>query len=358
MGYRSSDTRSRRVSLDELLEFSLVGLWLYDADRDALVPAAESEDSDALITDMPTYSGGESLSWQAFSTNRTRVIDDLTDVPERYNPNTPIQSEIIIPLGDSGVLNIGATEPHAFDEIDVTLAEVWAGTVTQVLARLDREEQLRNQRRELTRERDRLEDFASLVSHDLRNPLTVATGRLELAQDECESEHLDAIENSLARMDHLIDDLLTLARQGQAVGSPDAIHLSSLVEECWTTVETPHADLIVTTELTVLGDEGRLQQVFENLFRNAIEHGGADITITVGDLPDERGFFVEDTGTGIPATDREDVFAAGYSTATDGTGFGLSIVRDIVEAHGWEIRVTDGSEGGARFEITDVETVA
>jgi signal transduction histidine kinase len=241
--------------------------------------------------------------------------------------------------------------------MDVTLAEIWASTVTQVLARLDREEQLHEQRRKLTRERDRLADFANLVSHDLRNPLNVAMGGVDLVRDEYASEQLNAVADALDRMDQLIDDLLTLARQGEAVGSRDAVQLSSLVETGWATVETARSELVITTDLTVLADEGRLQQVFENLFRNAIEHGGADVTITVGDLSDERGFFVEDDGAGIPDAAREDVFATGYSTATEGTGFGLSIVRDIVEAHGWEIRATDGREGGARFEITNVDTV-
>lgn len=345
------------VYLDQLLGFPLVGLWLYKADRDALVPAAESEASSVLVEELPVYSGDESLSWEVFSTNTTRVISDLTTVPERYNPETPIRSEIIIPLGDYGVLNIGATEPDAFTEIDITLAEIWAGTVTQVLARLDREEQLHEQRRKLTRERDRLADFASLVSHDLRNPLNVAMGGVDLVQDEYASEYLDAVADALDRIDQLIDDLLTLARQGEAVGSRDAVQLSSLVETCWATVETAGSELVITTELTVLADEGRLQQVFENLFRNAIEHGGEDVTITVGDLSNERGFFVEDDGAGIPDAARENVFATGYSTATEGTGFGLSIVRDIVEAHGWEIRAADGREGGARFEITNVDTV-
>jgi signal transduction histidine kinase len=48
------------------------------------------------------------------------------------------------------------------------------------------------------------------------------------------------------------------------------------------------------------------------------------------------------------------VFEAGYSTVTDGTGFGLSIVKDVVDAHGWDIRVTDGTNDGARFEITGI----
>jgi signal transduction histidine kinase len=204
------------------------------------------------------------------------------------------------------------------------------------------------------RERDRLEEFASLVSHDLRNPLSIATGHLESAQEDYESDHLEIATEALTRMEQLIEDLLTLARQGEAVGSRDAIHLPSLVEGCWATVETGDATLTVATDRTVLADESRLKQVFENLFRNAIEHGGGDVRITVGDLVDESGFFVADDGDGIPEGDRETVFQAGYSSTTEGTGFGLKIVQDIVEAHGWEIRVTDSTEGGARFEIAEV----
>nr|WP_079991684.1 ATP-binding protein [Halobaculum gomorrense] len=76
----------------------------------------------------------------------------------------------------------------------------------------------------------------------------------------------------------------------------------------------------------------------------------------VGVLDD--GFYIEDDGPGIPENKREDVFDAGYSTAEDGAGFGLSIVKHVAEAHGWEIQVTDGSEGGARFEITGIEFAA
>jgi signal transduction histidine kinase len=96
--------------------------------------------------------------------------------------------------------------------------------------------------------------------------------------------------------------------------------------------------------------------VLENLFRNAIEHGRSDVTIRVGTLSDETGFYVEDDGPGIPSDTRDEVFEQGYSTADDGTGFGLSIVREIAEAHGWEISATDSAEGGARFEIRGVDT--
>ena len=91
-----------------------------------------------------------------------------------------------------------------------------------------------------------------------------------------------------------------------------------------------------------------------NPFRNAIEHGGSDVALEVGALPDHRGFYVEDTGPGIPKEDQKQVLEPGYTTADDGTGFGLAIVKEIVEAHGWEIRVTDGTDGGACFEISGV----
>ncbi|SDY83914.1 PAS domain S-box protein [Halopenitus persicus] len=209
------------------------------------------------------------------------------------------------------------------------------------------------ERETVKRANERLEEFASIVSHDLRNPLNVAAGHLELAREECESSpHLEAVERAHDRMESLIEDLLALAREGASVAETDAVDLPALVEACWETVETADATLVVDDERTVVADETRLRQLFENLIRNAVEHGGPDVTVTVGGLED--GFSVEDDGPGIPDDVAEAVFEAGYSTNAEGTGFGLSIVQRIVEAHGWEIRVTESEAGGARFEITGV----
>jgi signal transduction histidine kinase len=205
-------------------------------------------------------------------------------------------------------------------------------------------------------QRDRLEEFASVISHDLRNPLNVAEGRIELAQEECESEHLDDVESALERSQALIDNLLTLAREGNRVDDIEVVDLGTLTENCWRNVATGGATVSVDVDRTVRADQSRLQQLIENLYRNAVEHGGDDVTVTVGALPD--GFYVEDDGPGIPADERDDVFDAGYSTTEGGTGFGLSIVKEIADAHGWDMRVTESSDGGARFEITGVEVSA
>lgn len=214
-------------------------------------------------------------------------------------------------------------------------------------------ERSRLRRQEIQQERDRLDEFAGIVSHDLRNPLTVASTRLTLAQDECESEHLDGVAQSVDRMEELIDDLLTLARDGQTAQETESLELDRIVRRCWATVETGAATCEVTVDQAITADESRLRQLLENLIRNAIEHGGEDVTVRVCELSD--GFYIEDTGTGIPEEIRDSVFETGYSTTHEGTGFGLSIVEEIADAHGWEITATAAADGGARFEITGVE---
>ena len=218
-----------------------------------------------------------------------------------------------------------------------------AGVIRDISERNER-------RRKLERQNERLDKFAKIVSHDLRNPLNVAEGRLQLAREECDSDHLDALENAHERMSTLVDDLITIARAGESLIDVERVELADVVETSWQNVETASVTLVSQTACSMKADEGQLHQVLENLLRNGIEHGKAD-TIIVGDLDDKSGFFVEDNGTGIPEDDRNDVFEWGYTTGTDGTGFGLAIVQEIVEAHDWEITVGESETGGARFEI-------
>lgn len=198
-----------------------------------------------------------------------------------------------------------------------------------------------------------LEDFANVVSHDLRNPLNVASGHLDLLAAEHESPHIEAIRNAHERMQELIENILMLARQGKTIDETEPVALDVCVEESWATVETANATLDVETTKTVAADESRLRQLFGNLIRNAVEHGDDNVTITVGDL--DSGFYVADDGPGISAGEREQVFEAGHTTTESGTGFGLSIVREIVDAHGWEINITESKTGGACFEILGIE---
>jgi len=252
---------------------------------------------------------------------------------------------------------------------------------------------------QLERQRERLDEFASVVSHDLRNPMSVAVGNLELAREfegEAAAERLDRAMDALDRMDELISDLLSLAREGRSVESTAEADLRSIVDRSWSTIgAAANAELVVDDELPSIDcDRSRLRQALENLFRNAIEHGteldpdavadpsaegagptdevrrgtfddagtiessaGVDegVRVRVGRTAD--GFYVADDGPGIDPEERNAVFEPGHTTADDGTGFGLAIVERIVEAHGWSISVTESRAGGARFEFIDVDVI-
>jgi PAS domain S-box-containing protein len=212
------------------------------------------------------------------------------------------------------------------------------------------------ERKQLERENERLDAFTSIVSHDLRNPLNVIQGSVDLLAAEHESDDVDRIADAADRMERLIDDLLTLARQGATVGDPRAVDLPALAERAWGNVRTRRATLDVDPAVTrVAADPDRLAQLLENLYRNSVQHAGPDVHVTVGPLDDGDGFYVADDGPGIPSEERDRVFDHGYTADSDGTGFGLAIVETVANAHGWTVRLTESQDGGARFEFTGVE---
>ena len=283
---------------------------------------------------------------------------------DRFELGTYIGAKLLVDGDLYGTVCFAATEPRDMDFSDSERSFV------EVMARwLSYEYDNREYRRRLEAQNDRLERFASMVSHDLRNPLNVATSHLELLRDEHESEHIGEIGRGLDRMESLIQDILLLARQGEEIGERTELELAAVARQAWGGVVTEDGHLTVADDRVVNADESRLVQLFENLFRNsvehgstnsrtqsddAVEHGNGNVEVTVGTLP--AGFYVEDDGPGIPVDERERVFDQGYSGDSDGTGIGLRIVAEIAHGHGWEVAVTESAAGGARFEITGLDS--
>jgi len=212
--------------------------------------------------------------------------------------------------------------------------------------------------------------IASVVSHDLRNPLDVANAHLRAARETGGEEHFDAVGRAHDRMERIIRDVLTLARGENALAVDTDVDVERVATDAWATVDTGDADLSVAPDLpTIDADPDRLQRLFENLFRNSVEHarpdghrtgaGDADavresdrpLQVRVGETP--GGFFVADDGVGIPERERERVFDPGYSSNRngDGTGLGLTIVERIAVAHDWSVSVATSAGDGARFEF-------
>ena len=318
-------------------------------DEVQLRAVAVSEQTRTEMGPRPDYSlENENPVSQAYETGEPVYYDDIQDIEDGYDRGD-IQSAMYLPMGEHGVVSVVDSASDAFDQSDIELASILVVNAETALDRLADE-------RELERQNERLDEFVSVVSHDLRNPLSVAQGWLDAAHGTDENDELQRVCTALDRMNEIIDDTLTLARKGRTVARMEPIDVAHLAAECWEMVSTEDATLEIDREFHLRGDRDRLQHVFENLFRNAIEHGGDDLTVTVGVL-DEKGFYVEDDGPGVPAEEREAIFEAGHTTATSGTGFGLTIVKQIAKAHGWYVQATDGTTGGARFEFTGVELV-
>jgi len=319
-----------------------------EPNEDDLVPVAWSDETEAFFDGSPPRLPiARSLAGRAYRTGDPEMYADVRDADLVLDPETEFRSELHVPIVDYGVLISGSTVSDSFDDGDKTLARILGANLKTALDRVERT-------RELERQNERLEEFTGIVGHDLRNPLNTASPGVELAQQEFESRHLDEARRGVDRSLALIDDLLTLARDGEQTGPTEPVDLEAAVTDAWQTVETAEATLGVEAEMTVRADRSRLRQLLVNLIENAVDHGGTDVAVTVDRTED--GFVLEDDGIGVPDGDEETVFDAGYSTAESGTGFGLRIVEQVADGHGWDVAVTDGEDGGARFEITGIDT--
>ncbi|WP_267640154.1 sensor histidine kinase [Haloarchaeobius amylolyticus] len=340
----------------DVLDYRLTCVYTFDPERDELAPQAWSEELAAVAGDPGAIPRDGGAAWESFVSDEARTeVTEITADGDRVP-----WGDFVLPLGRHGVVVVGTTD-ETLAPGDEALAKVLAGSIEAVLNRLDRLQALRDRETELARQNERLDEFASVVSHDLRNPLSVARTYLSLAEsDDGDADFTPEIREALDRMDDLVTDVLALARQGRVLGETEPVDLAATATVSWRVVDTGDATLELADDLgTVDADAVRLHQLFENLFRNSVEHGSHPendqptlLTVRIGrlDAPDS-GFFVEDDGIGIPPDRREAVFQRGVTGSADGTGFGLAIVAAVAEAHGWEVLLLESEQGGARFEF-------
>jgi len=371
--------------LSESAAYESVWVGRYDDAEGVVRPAAWSgldddyyESIDVTVDDSPTGGGpgGRAIREREIQCVPNVFADPSMEPWWDILESRGVQSMAVVPIGHEGTvygfISIYADRPNVFEEREQAVLTDLGETIGHAIASIQANERLAERERELARQNQRLEEFAGIVSHDLRNPLTVAVGNLQLARETGDEECFSKAADALERMDELIADLLTLARQGEAIDEFEPVPLREVVEEAWATTGSDSSTLVCEDDLgTLSADRSRLRQLLENVFRNAvehgstsppshaqedgIEHGGPDVTVTVRRT--DGGFAVEDDGPGIPADRREAIFDVGYSTNEDGTGFGLDIVRSIVDAHGWDVAVGESPSGGARFDFSDVERV-
>lgn len=300
---------------------------LVDATNGGILERAHSTQAIQVASGPVPPSGERQPQQQSHSSVSIRA-DSLAAVPLVYGE----RSHGLILLGTNRDWAFDATETKLLDEI---------GALTGALSALtDSRSEQRN-----------IDEFTENLLHELRNPLAVAKAHLALARDEDEPDAYRRVDAALDRIDRIIETVGTA--QLDAVDETSSRDIGTTAQEGWASVKTDDAELKIESTRHLEADHDKLERLFANLFRNAITHGRSDVTVRVGVT--ETGFYVEDDGPGIPREHWDRVFDRGYSLG-DGLGIGLDIVRRIVNAHGWEIEIQASKEGGARFEITSVDT--
>lgn len=318
-------------------------------DEDGLRPLAETatdaDSSDRLELVRDLEGGADHI-------DQSHIFADVTAVRSASTPSTaepdphraPTRSLMIVPIEAVGLFVAADREIGAFTDQDGLWAEHLAafleGIAESDLTLADPSAR-------------RLDRVSRMLRHDFASPITVARGSLDLAEETGEPAHFDRTRQALERIEGLVATIELLADADERVEEVDAVELGEVARDAWTTVDADDATLEVASNRIVIADRRAFQELFANLFTNAVEHGGRSATVRVGANPE--GFFVEDDGPGIPEGDRQRIFDWGVSDRGGHRGIGLHIVEEIAIAHGWSIDVTDGEAGGARFVFSGVD---
>jgi signal transduction histidine kinase len=333
-----------------------------------IAPVARTTLLESLTDPMLVVDGDRTIA--DYNRRSTRLWPDIDDhVGDDFARACPtLATEISFPDdGDEVVERVSLSTSAGRKHFSVLLSPVQppydADDVLGYAILLRDVTELQKSRSELEHQNRQLDRVSATISHDLRNPLNVADGYVDLLSQELATadadvseqlEHLDRMTDAHDRMEAIIDDVLLLAREGKAVEERSLVSLEDVARTAWDTIEHEQARLVVEPGYEIRANRSRLLSIFENLFRNAVEHAGPTVEVTVGVDEASDRFFVRDDGPGIPASKAETVFEYGYTDSESGTGLGLSIVETMAESHHWSVRIDTGCENGAKFVFSNV----
>jgi len=355
-----------------------------------LDPSGETLRLEAASGPSSTWKGiarlqvGEGVSGRVIAEQRSIYVPDTQAETDFLYFNPQIRSLLVVPLvvrGEViGTLSIDDVKPNAFDN-EIRLLTIAAAQAAVAIENAQLYESLQDSYSKLEKaykelqELDKMKsEFVQNISHELRTPLTFINGYVELLQDgdmgalnEKQQTALDIVARKANALSQLVDDIISLQQTSRERIHFETLSLTELghIGVQAASASADEAGIRLRDEIPedlppVRADKQRLSQVFDNLLGNAIKFSDAGDTVTVRMIEEDAVILteVQDTGIGIPADKLGRIFDRFYQvdgTTTrrfGGTGLGLTITKQIVEAHGGQIGVESEPGKGSTFYFT------
>ncbi|WP_332897599.1 ATP-binding protein [Haladaptatus sp. CMSO5] len=339
------------LTAQNALNLSRPGIWLQSDDK-SLKPVAWAATTDVSTDDLPTFTPENGAVWEAYESGEIQIADDIG----RGLADTD-GGELIVPLGELGVLVSGSSTAHEFDETDLVLAQLLVANTRTALERATRE-------KDLQRQTEQMEFFNSILRHDVLNGMTVIRSRAEFLVEDLDADQSKDAETIINWSNNIIGIVRRVRTildtlNGNTDPNLEDTHLSLVLRDEVRRIKDTYPEVEFETDIpddiTVFANE-LLGEVFGNVLTNAINHNDADglrISVTAAVSEDRATVHIADNGRGIPDDHKERIFRrdeTGHAKST-GSGFGLFFVDSMVAEYGGSVSVEDNVPNGVVFVI-------
>lgn len=210
--------------------------------------------------------------------------------------------------------------------------------------------------KKLRRQKEELSQFAHTMAHDLQNRLFSIQGYADLLKDEYRPDYVLKINQLAISMSELLKRSVTLADAGLVVEKTDLVDLNELIAEFVENIVPGTIAFMQDRLPLVIGDHQKLSELFQNLLENAVSHGKpSTISVKSQIFEDRADILVSNDGKVVPLDQRDKILQSSFIQEKQVGGIGLIIVKRIIEAHGWHIRLDNAEETIFRITIPSSE---
>ena len=319
--------------LPEALDFPLTGIWEYNPAREQLDPLGQTDTAERIIGTPPSFEKGEGIAWKTFKKGKTRVVGDVNSHPEVYNESSPINSEVIAPLGDFGLLVAGSVRSQEFSAIDHSIIATLSSSLETAIQLVDNRNEINLLDQVIGR----------VLRHNIRNDLNVIKGYAQAIRDDADetSQFVSHIIAKCESLERTANTARTMRDVVETRNDTQIIDLETAVNDAVERLHNRSPQTEIRLDLSMTGNvvaHPKLPDAIYHMLSNSLEHAindpqtGADyIQIRTTTADDGILLEISDNGPGIPQGELDVLTKHGETALEHGSGVGLWLIDRITQ---------------------------